>query len=130
VSCVLVILLLSRFPLHIDSSPTVARNATAATSSVSRNESVSNLPKTLQNKQSVRASRAVRPRMSQEVLVPRGQLAAALLLSEGVSGGRVDGEQLVAIQNEIATRIEVKPLEIAPPESSHADTAGNDPTQF
>jgi hypothetical protein len=68
--------------------------------------------------------------MSQEVLVPRGQLAAALLLSDSVSGGRVDGEQLVAIQNEIATRIEVKPLEIAPLESSHTDTAGGDPTRF
>jgi len=49
-----------------------------------------------------------------EVLVPPGQLAAALLLSEAASAGRVDGAQLSALAEEAGKPLEVKAIEIAP----------------
>ena len=55
-----------------------------------------------------------------EVLVPRGQLAAALELSEAVNAGRVDGEQLAALAQRSAMPLELKVIEIMPLEDSGA----------
>jgi len=49
-----------------------------------------------------------------EVLVPRGQLSAALLLSEAASAGLVDGAQLSALAEKAEKPLEVKAIEIAP----------------
>jgi len=55
-----------------------------------------------------------------EVLVPRGQLAAALELSEAVNAGRVDGEQLAVLAQQSAMPLELKAIEITPLEDSGA----------
>lgn len=66
-----------------------------------------------------------------EVLVPKGQLSAALLLSEGLNEGAIDGAQLVQLSAHSAQPLEVKELAIAPlalpaaPEES-ASPAGGD----
>lgn len=49
-----------------------------------------------------------------EVLVPPGQLVAALELREAVSTGRVDTDQLVKESREIGQPLEVKALEVSP----------------
>ena len=52
-----------------------------------------------------------------EILVPQGELAMALRFSEALVSGRVNGEQLLASQDEITKPLEVKPLEISPLET-------------
>ena len=59
-----------------------------------------------------------------QVLVPRGQLAAALELNDAVNAGRVDGEQLVALAEHAAMPLEWKRMEIAPLEGSKPEPAG------
>ncbi|HUJ40151.1 MAG TPA: hypothetical protein VLW54_06370 [Candidatus Acidoferrales bacterium] len=66
-----------------------------------------------------------------EVLVPKGQLSAALVLSEGVSAGTIDGAQLVQLSARGAQPLEVKALDIAPlvppaPSDGAAAPAGGD----
>jgi hypothetical protein len=56
-----------------------------------------------------------------EVLVPPGQLAAALMLSDVVSDGRTDAARLSALTNEAPQPLEVKAIEIAPLEVPIAD---------
>ncbi len=64
------------------------------------------------------SKRGVQPRnsaaASPEIIVPQGQLAAAAQLSAAISSGRVDGNQLVAAQQDYEKPLEVKPIEIAP----------------
>jgi len=60
-----------------------------------------------------------------EVLVPAGQLSAALLLSEAASDGRIDGAQLSALAKEAGKPLEVKAIEIAPLEVPGADEPAN-----
>jgi hypothetical protein len=57
------------------------------------------------------------PPLRFEVLVPRGQLDAALELSDAVSAGRVDGEHLAALAQAAAKPLELKAIEIAPLEA-------------
>jgi len=59
-----------------------------------------------------------------EVLVPRGQLAAALELNDAVNAGWVDGEQLAALAERAAMPLEWKLMEIAPLEESRPERAG------
>ncbi len=49
-----------------------------------------------------------------EVLVPKGQMAAALLLSEGVSTGRIDGGQLARLAERSAEPLDWRALDIQP----------------
>ena len=51
---------------------------------------------------------------SMEVLVPKGQIAAALVLSAGVSVGKIDGAQLVRLAERSAEPLELKTLDIRP----------------
>ena len=66
-----------------------------------------------------------------EVLVPKGQLSAALMLSEGVNEGAIDGAQLVELAARSAQPLEVKELAIAPlsppaaPQDASAPEAGD-----
>jgi hypothetical protein len=49
-----------------------------------------------------------------EVLVERGQLRAAFLLSSSIRVGAADGQQLVDFQNKAGRSLEVTPLEVTP----------------
>jgi len=62
-----------------------------------------------------------------EVIVPKGQLSAAAQLSAAINSGRVDGNQLVAAQQEYEKPLEVKLIEIAPMEIPALDTAAEKP---
>jgi hypothetical protein len=127
----LVLILMSRLPLRTSSNPSVATNTPAPALKPETNVTSQNVLRTRRNPRSGRASRAAETeRLSQEVLVPRGQLAAALQLGDAVNGGGLDGELLLASQNELGKQLEVKPLEITPLESSSADLAGNGSTRF
>lgn len=127
---VLVSILASRLSVPTSSNPSVVTNPPAPARELERNMTAQNPPRRPQNPRR-RAFRAADiERLSQEVLVPGGQLAAALQLGDAVNGGGIDGEQLVAAQNELAEQLEVKPLEIAPLESIDADPVGNGCTRF
>ena len=126
---VLVLILATRFPHHTHSNRSVATNSPAPAPGGSGSMPAPSLQQTPHDLRLSRASGAVHTQLlSQEVLVPGGQLAAALQLSDAVNGGGVAGEQLVAAQNELAKQLEVRPLEIAPLESSDADSTGKGPT--
>jgi hypothetical protein len=55
--------------------------------------------------------------LSMEVLVPKGQLAAGLLWSEGVREGTIDGAQLSLLAERSAEPLEMKALVIEPLET-------------
>jgi hypothetical protein len=61
-----------------------------------------------------------------EVLVPPGQLSAALLLSEAVMDGRVNGSQLSALAESASKPLEVKAIEIAPLKAPTAADSADD----
>jgi hypothetical protein len=128
---VLVFILASRLSVPTNSNPSGAMNAPAPALEPERNVTSQTLSRRPGNPRPGRASRAAdTERLSQDVLVPGGQLAAALQLGDAVNGGGMDGEQLVVAQNELAKQLEVEPLEIAPLESPNADPAGNGSTRF
>jgi hypothetical protein len=52
-----------------------------------------------------------------EIIVPKGQLAAALQLSAAINSGRVDGSQLLVAREESEKPLEVKLIEIPPLDS-------------
>jgi len=58
--------------------------------------------------------------LSMEVLVPKGQISAALILCDAVNAGAIDGAQLSALVEQSAEPIEVQALVIAPLESPAA----------
>ncbi len=62
-----------------------------------------------------------------KIIVPQGQLAAALQLSASVNSGRVDGNQLLAAKQEYEKPLEVKPIEIAPLERPALGDATENP---
>jgi hypothetical protein len=47
-----------------------------------------------------------------EVIVPPGQLAAAMQLADAIQSGQVDGRQLAAAEQEADKRLEIAPIEI------------------
>ncbi|MGD0426691.1 MAG: hypothetical protein ABSC10_08225 [Candidatus Acidiferrales bacterium] len=49
-----------------------------------------------------------------EIIVPQGQLAAVAQLSAAINSGRVDGNQLLAAQQDYEKPLESNPIEIAP----------------
>jgi hypothetical protein len=128
---VLVLILVSRWSLPANSNPSVATHTSATALKPETNVTAQNGPRTPQYPKPGRVSRdADTERLSLEVLVPRGQLAAALQLGDAVNGGGMDGEQLLASQIELGKQLEVKPLEITPLESSSVDLAGTGSTRF
>ena len=62
-----------------------------------------------------------------EIIVPKGQLSAAAQLSAAIVAGRVDGNQLLAAQQESEKPLEVKLIEIAPMEIPALDAATEKP---
>jgi len=71
----------------------------------------------------------VRPRTTAlpEIIVPKGQLSAAAQLSAAIVTGRVDGNQLLAAQQESEKPLEMKPIEIPPMEIPVLDDATEKP---
>jgi len=65
-----------------------------------------------------------------EVLVPGDQLVAALQLSNAVSGGHLDAEQIMADRDEVAEPLDVRPIEIIPLEYSELNPSADDPSRF
>ena len=83
------------------------------------------------------ANRSVRTRSTAavfpEIIVPKGQLAAAAQLSAAINSGRVNGNQLLAAQQEYEKPLEVKPIEITPleiPELADASEKPGNSMQF
>jgi hypothetical protein len=62
-----------------------------------------------------------------EIIVSRGQLAAAAQLSAAIHSGRVDGNQLLAAQQEYEKPLQVHPIEIAPLEIRALDDVSEKP---
>jgi len=56
--------------------------------------------------------------LDMEVLVPRGQVSAALALSEAVNAGLIDGQQLSALEEKSAEPLAVQALLISPLKTS------------
>jgi anti-sigma factor RsiW len=131
VALILVLILMSHLAFHTDSVAPVATNLPTPARKGS-DEVPSLIPlEAVSNPQLRPVSHPSRTEpLSAEVLVPRGQLIAALQLGDAVNIGTVNGEQLVAAQSEITEQIEVKPLEIVPLESLDANPAGDGPTHF
>jgi anti-sigma factor RsiW len=63
-----------------------------------------------------------------EIIVPKGQLSAVAQLSAAINSGRVDGNQLVAAQQEYEKPLDVRPIEIAPLEIPPLGDAMEKPT--
>jgi hypothetical protein len=73
------------------------------------------------SKRGTRATRAVA--VFPEVIVAKDQLSAAAQLSTAINSGQVDGNQLLAAQQEYEKPLEEEPIEIAPMEIPALDTA-------
>jgi Putative zinc-finger len=64
---------------------------------------------------------------SSEVVVPPGQLAAAIQFADAVHAGRIDGAKLVAAEQQLNAPLEIKPIEIAPLSPSSSDVPEGTP---
>lgn len=62
-----------------------------------------------------------------EIIVPKGQLSAAAQLSAAINSGRVDGNQLLAAEQQYDKPLEVKLIEIAPMEIPALNSATENP---
>jgi hypothetical protein len=65
-----------------------------------------------------------------EVIVPPGQLAAAMQFVAAIHSGRIDGEKLLAVQEDLQNPLEIKPIDIAPLQGLHpaaSSQAGSEP---
>jgi len=56
-----------------------------------------------------------------EILVLPGQLGAILQFASAVRSGKIDGQQLLAAQEESEKPLEIVPIEIAPLSPQHPD---------
>ena len=67
-----------------------------------------------------------------DVIVERGQMAAALQFADALRSGRIDGPQLVTAEEQLVAPLEIKPIEItplSPPQREIAPAAPTDPTR-
>jgi hypothetical protein len=103
------------------SAPPAALNASDVTPQ--------NAKRTVGSRDSARAAGA-RPATAvlPEIIVPEGQLFAAAQLGAAINSGRVDGNQLLAAQQEDDKPLEMKPIEIAPLEIPALDDATEKPS--
>jgi anti-sigma factor RsiW len=87
------------------------------------------LARRTEGKHAPEPSTQARPRTTAlpEIIVPKGQLSAAAQLSAAINSGRVDGNQLLAAQQEYQKPLEVQPVEIAPLEIPALDDATEKP---
>jgi anti-sigma factor RsiW len=120
-AAVLVIMVV-RKPMHNGSTPGVASaiNPTSVPSEAINSSgaippSAERTASTPNSKHGAQARKAAAA--SPEIIVPKGQFAAALQLSAAISSGRVDGSQLLAAQQDSEKPLDVKLIEIAPLDS-------------
>jgi hypothetical protein len=116
---VLFAIMVTRKSLHDRSNPNIASavnpvpapsGALAAAPVIPQNVKRSESKRESAHGMRARAAATVLP----EIIVPQGQLAAAMQLSAAVNSGRVDGNQLLAANQEYEKPLEVRPIEIAP----------------
>jgi hypothetical protein len=114
---VVLAIMVARSPVHNESIPNIASavnpiSAPPGAASVASSRHAEQTAHTRDSRRSAqrRAATTTRP----EIIVPRGQLAAAAQLSAAINSGRVDGNQLLAAQHEYEKPLEVHPIEIAP----------------
>jgi hypothetical protein len=127
-AAVLVIMIV-RKPVHNGSNPSVTAAVSpmsAPPETIATTEATPHYAQRTASKSN--SERGVRPRNAAaarpEIIVPKGQLAAALQLSAAISSGRVDGGQLLAAQEDSEKLLDVKLIEIAPLDSlAPAETA-------
>jgi hypothetical protein len=129
---VVLAIMVSHLRVHSEINPSVA---SAATPVSAPSDAATASPASLQRAQRTesklgpeRTGRA-RPLTTAlpEIIVPKGQLSAAAQLNAAIVTGRVDGNQLVAAQQEYEKPLEVKLIEIAPMEIPAMDTATEKP---
>jgi hypothetical protein len=116
---VVLAIMFARRPVHNESNPNIASAVNpisappgAVTASVAGRR---NAERTAPTGDSRRAAQTGAAGPTHPVIiVPRGQLAAAAQLSAAINSGRVDGNQLLAAQQEYARPLQVHPIEIAP----------------
>jgi anti-sigma factor RsiW len=126
---VVLAIMVARRPVHKGSNPHIASavnpisappGAVPASVASPRNAERTARPGDFRRSAQTRAATTTRP----EIIVPRGQLAAALHLSAAINSGRVDGSQLLAARENSEKPLDVKLIEIAPLDSlDPADTA-------
>jgi len=133
---VLLAIMVTRRPLHDRSNPSIASVANPAPAPSGALAASAVIPQAVKRSESKRESAyGVRARAAAtvlpEIIVPQGQLAAAMQLSAAVNSGRVDGNQLLASKQEYEKPLEVRPIEIAPLESpALADATANPVSSF
>jgi anti-sigma factor RsiW len=122
------VIMFARRPMHTTSDPSVASavsplSALPAASATSgpRSQDAARTPgqRHLEQSALVRTAATALP----EIIVPKGQLIAAMRLSVAIDSGQVDGKQLLAAGEQYRTPLEVKPIEIAPLETPALDAA-------
>jgi anti-sigma factor RsiW len=122
----------ARRPVHNESNPSVAsavnpfsvpsEPVTGSAATPQNPEPKASKPNSGHHAQARKAATA-----RAEIIVPKGQLSAAAQLSAAINSGRVDGNQLVAAQEEYDKPLEVKLIEIAPMEIPALDAATEKP---
>jgi len=119
----LLLFVLARWPRHNNPAPTVTMNP--STSPVTLVPQAPPQPRPVIPAQSRGAShvrRSVLPRSREpEVLVPPGQLEAALQFADAIRTGRVNGAQVLAAQQMLDKLLETEPSEIPQRDKSKDD---------
>jgi len=116
---VLLAIMVTRTPLHNRSNPNIASAVNPVPAPSDAPTSSAARPQILKRSESKRESaHRVQARAATtalpEIIVPQGQLAAAMQLSAAVNSGRVDRNQLLAANQEYEKPLEVRPIEIVP----------------
>jgi hypothetical protein len=120
------LLLILVFRTQRTNTPSIANNSRPA--SVSSQPSNPPSPSTTQNPPAQVARRRTTPKHPKsppepEVLVPPGQLAAIMQFAAAIRSGRIDGDKLLAAEEQTNAPLEIKPLEIVPLVPPKADVA-------
>lgn len=129
---VVLAVMIARVPRHGVATPSSAsssKSIPAPSESVSASiSSPQNGERTARKRDSNRGARERTAKAALPVIiVPKGQLVAAMQLSSSISSGRVDGNQLLVAQQEYTKPLEVKPIEIVPMEIPPLDAATETP---
>jgi hypothetical protein len=129
---VVLTIIVARRPVHTGSNPSAASsvnpvNAPPAALTASA-ATPQNTARTRSQRDSNRGTRAGNAAaVLPEIIVPKGQLAAAIQLGDAINSGRVDGNQLLTAQREYEKPLEVKPIVIIPLETPALEDATEKP---
>jgi hypothetical protein len=129
---VVLAIIVARRPVHNESNPsvpsavnTISVPPEAVTASAANPQNARQTAGADESERRVRA-RTPTPALP-ETIVPKGQFAAVVQLSAAINSGRIDGNQLLAAQQEYEKPLAVKPIEIAPMEIPALDAATEKP---